>query len=426
HTLSLLLIPSLAMAQGLALDDAVKEALGGSPKVERAASKAEEAAWGKTEALSGFLPSITLDANHIFEKKYMLLDINLGGNPASIAQVVPTTLFTLSAQIPLFDGLRNVNRFRAARAMENAARDESDWMRFQTEQEVGVLFYRALGSQALRDVAQQNAQTLEDHLKDVKAFQKAGIATNYEVLRVEVQASEARSELLNSTDNVEIARARLSEAIGRASDDRVLEGALPEPKEDWISKLDLNDNSGRKDLAAVESAAESARLQDTVAGRFWVPRIGAFGQYQYYNNRTDSFADWDVYRNAYLVGINLSWNLFDGMGSIARAKQAAERRVQGEKTLELATLHSKQELDLWRRKFLYQCAVFRSRQSDVSKTDESVRLAKSGRKAGTRTNTDLLDAEAEAFRSKAGLVNAQIGALEALSNLQLALGRKIQ
>ena len=59
----------------------------------------------------------------------------------------------------------------------------------------------------------------------------------------------------------------------------------------------------------------------------------------------------------------------------------------------------------------------------MTKSEESFRLAKVGQKEGTRTTTDLLDAEAELFRAKANAINAQIGSIEALLNLELATGQ---
>jgi outer membrane protein TolC len=59
----------------------------------------------------------------------------------------------------------------------------------------------------------------------------------------------------------------------------------------------------------------------------------------------------------------------------------------------------------------------------VDKAQESVRLATLGQKAGTRTTTEVLDAELDSFRSSAGVVSAQMDAAEALINLELALGK---
>jgi ATP-binding cassette subfamily F protein 3 len=57
--------------------------------------------------------------------------------------------------------------------------------------------------------------------------------------------------------------------------------------------------------------------------------------------------------------------------------------------------------------------------------EESVRLAKLAFKAGNGTNTEVLDAELDLFRSRAGIVRAQMDAAEALLNLESALGRRL-
>ena len=74
---------------------------------------------------------------------------------------------------------------------------------------------------------------------------------------------------------------------------------------------------------------------------------------------------------------------------------------------------------------LYFCDVYRSRLGDIEKARESVRLARVGRKVGARTNTELLDAESDLYRAQAGVVNSQLGAIEALLNLELATGRTL-
>jgi outer membrane protein TolC len=361
--------------------------------------------------------------------------VQLPGSPAplTIPQIIPTTALSLNGSLPLFDGFSSTNRLRAARSGDEAAVAEYDWARFQLEREVKGLFYKAVGARALKEVAEQNVAMLEDHLRDVKSFKEAGLSTNFDVLRVEVQVSHAKSELLDATDNIELAKNRLAEALGETNESRELQGELPKPDESWAAPKatapQVTDGtpeaSGRKDLQALRSRTEALTQLDAAADRFWVPRISLVGQYMSYNNRNDQLADWDAYRGSYQVGLSATWPLFDGLTSYAKSRQAAEQRYQGEKSLAQAQLHAHQDFELWKRKFRYQCAVYRSREADVGKAAESVRLAKAGRKAGSRTNADLLDAEAELYRARAGLVNAQVGAVEALLNLELATGQQL-
>jgi outer membrane protein TolC len=419
-----LLMAASAQAQTVTLSQAL-EKIGVAPKVERAKSAAEEASWKKVESYSGFLPKLDFTASYLLDKKYMLVDINLGSGPASIQQVIPTTNFALGGSWLLFDGFANVDRYMAASEGAEAGKKDYNWAKFQQEREVILLFYRALAAQSLKQVAEQNVKTLEDHLNDARLLKKSGMSTNYDVLQVEVRSSEARSEILNANDNVNVAVLRLGETLGQDYSQVQLSGKLPEFATASISSLKDKDISERQDIAALRHRVNSLEQSTDATGKHWVPKVALVGNYQKYNNINSRFDDKDALRDAYSVGVQLSWNLFDGMASTARDHQVIEQRYQTEKALQMAQDKANNDLELWKRKFNYYISVYEARKSDVQKATESMRLAKEGRRAGVRTNTDLLDAELELFRASAGVVNAQIGAVEALVNLELASGQKL-
>ncbi len=411
----------------LTLQQAIADGLGGSPRIQSAKSQAEEARWKKIENLSLFLPSISASGTDITSQNYMLTDFALTpGQPAiSIPNIVPSWDFSVTAQWSIFDGFSSMNTYQSSGSMQLAAENSFDWTRFRVEKEITLQFYRTLGSRILKDVAEQNLSTLEDHLKEVRLFKKAGVSTNYDVLRVEVQVSEARSEVMNASDNVDIAKNKLAEILGEDAETRSVIGELPVPSADKVQNSSLGALELRKDLTSLRYQTEGLQHAEDAASRFWVPRVNLFGQYFYYNNRNTNFPDTQAFRDAYQVGVSLTWNLFDGMGSIARSKESIERRFQSEKALRMGRLSAVNDFEMWKRKFLYSCSVYKSRVSDVEKSEESVRLARAGRKVGSRTNTDLLDAESDLFRAKAGLVNAQISAVESLINLELTTGQHL-
>ncbi len=426
YTLSLLLVclfSSLAGAAEMPLREAFSTAKAQSPEVQRAASQLEEAQWRKVEAYSSYLPRISASGNYLLDKKYIFTDIDFNGNPVSIPGIVPTTVFQMNGVLGLWDGFASTNRLRASRALAEAAGQELNWTQFKIERTVALEYYRALSSRTLQKVAENNLKTLQDHLRDVRAFRKSGLSTNYDVLRVEVQVSEAESELLNARDNVEVAATHLGEVLGQESAVEPI-GDMPKLKTEIADKVPL-EPSHRGDLEALARKSEGYGYLENASASHWVPRLSAFGVYQYYNNRSDDFDDWQKFRNAYQVGLTLSWDLFDGFASTAKKHEAIEQHVQSEKSLRIAQLKARGDITRWLRKFKYFCSVFKSRQEDVSKTQESVRLAREGRKVGARTNTDLLDAEAELYRAEAGAVVAQLGAIEALINLELSTGQML-
>src|ERR1700692_2344471 len=201
---------SAQQGSSLTLEAAVNEGSQNSPKLQQAEAAAKEASWKQTEALSGFLPSLNLQASHFFNEKYVYTDLVFGGGPVSIPGIFPTSSATLNLDLPLFEGFANMNRYEAAQLGNSAATRQRDWTRFQVEEEISLKYYQALAAQKNLEVAQQNLRTISDHLKQVEALKKSGIATRYDVLRVEVQTNEAQSELLLAEDNVAMARQKLA------------------------------------------------------------------------------------------------------------------------------------------------------------------------------------------------------------------------
>ncbi|MEQ1665054.1 MAG: TolC family protein [Bdellovibrionales bacterium] len=395
-----------------------------SPVVQKSESAHRESLWRVRESLTTFLPTVNASVNYLTQYRYVLTDINLG-TPQSVPQVLPTSQLAITAQLPLFDGGASINKYRANRSLEISAENDFLWTQFKVSREILLQYFKVIAASTLKQVAEQNVKALSDHLRDVKLFKKAGVVTNFDVLKVEVQVSEAHSELLTRSDDIVLQRNRLSELLGLENDERAVNEKLPVLKEEMLQGRNFDQPTLRKDLFSLVSKTEALKFSSQSAGRYWVPRLNLFGQYLYYNNRSDHFSDQEDYRDAYQVGLQLTWNIFDGMSSIARSHEAVEQYYQAEKSLRLTQIKSKQEIDLWKRKFIYNCSIHQARVSDVEKSEESVRLASQGRKAGTRTNTDLLDAESELYRARAGLVNAQIGSIEALINLELATGSEI-
>ena len=118
----------------------------------------------------------------------------------------------------------------------------------------------------------------------------------------------------------------------------------------------------------------------------------------------------------------MSWNLFDGGASLASQRQAAlankiadERVARFDQNMPVAVEEAK-------RRFSYDVINYNAKLSSIRKAEEAVRLAKGGVKAGTRTNTEVLDAVMDLNRAKASAVKSQIDAVEALGQLELSLG----
>ena len=413
----------------LHLEDAVAEARQKNPLLMKAEAAKSGASWKKLEALSGHLPKISASATHFFDLQYQLLDVNFGGGPVTFPAVYPKTLLGLDVSWNLFDGGQTYHSYKGALKGQEAADFEYTRAELQLETEIESRFYQVIAARQLQIVADQNLKTLEDHLEKSKARLKQGQTTKFDLLRVQVQLEEAVPEKASADDNTAIARIALSQVMGAGpgagtgEDPRIVVGDLPVPDEATLSKVKTINPEDRADYQALIKLSEAAEDAHSASMGTWFPRVTLIGQEQLYNSQDFSFSS--PFRNAYSVGVAASWNIFDGGASIARQKESYFAQVQAENLVRAAALRAPVDFELWRRKYLYNTSLYRARKRSLESAEESVRLAQLGYGAGTRTNTDILDAELDLFRARAGVVRAQLDAAEALINLELAIGKKI-
>jgi len=411
-------------ATALDLSQALLEGRQKSPQLSRTEAAAAEAQARVGEAFAGYLPRLSLSASHLLSYKYQFLNVAFGGGATvEFPLIVPSTLVSLDLGINVFDGFMTTHSMIAGMRMRDAAQKEADRARIQVENEIRLKFYQALSAQRLADVTDQNVKTLQDHLARSSALVRGGSGTRIDVLRVEVQLSEAIPEQQQAHDNVLLARLYLAQAMGLDKDDRPLEGDLPVPSTKRIPtdlKLDLSD---RSDIQALQNRAEAAAQAESAATSIWLPKIGFNAQTQYYNNRDRTF-DTSQFRNAYTVAVNLSWNLFD-WGLISRYRESSHQYTQVESAARAALLRAPVEFELWKRRYVSNSELYAARKRAIESAEESVRLARLGYEAGTRTGSEVLDTELDLFRARAGAVRAQVDAAEALLNLELALGHTL-
>ena len=446
---------SLALAQDaavptstLTLDQAQKEALENSPVYRGAQDAEREAGWEQLEAVSkGFLPQVTVQGQHFFNNElfgntsfdYTNLSVQFQGAPQAInfPGIYPNTTLTLSASYDLFDGFSNIHKLDAANNRHEARKILSDYALLQLQEDIRLKFYTALGAKILSDMADQNVKTLQDHLKIVQDQLDNGQATKYDVLRVDVQLSEAKSDQISAHDNVVLAREALTQSMGLKDDERPLPGDLPTLDSGAIlqdvSGADYKDNPELKaqelqTLAASDQSAASA-------ASLWVPKVSLFGQYQWYNSPQylyDSAAAANyfsygngTFANDYFVGVNATWSILDGGESVAKANEADEQAKQAKDDYASAELQTPYNFDQWKRRLVSSLTLYKAKLKDVDEARESARLATVGFKAGTRTTTDVLDAELEEYRASAGVVQTQLNALDAIINLELVTGKRL-
>lgn len=364
---------------------------------------------------------------HFFDAKYANIGVLFGGAAAQFPSAFPQTEFNIEASLLLFDGWGAINRYKAASLEREASQHELNYAEFRLEELVKMKFHQVLAAEEFVKVADQNIQTLEQHLKLAQASLRAGFSTHIDVLRIESQLEEAKAEKLLSSDNVLVAKQELNEVLGVEDSPYQLEGQLPIPNV-HVVPIGLKFSVERREDIQAESQKEAAQDRVRVASSsFWSPKILLFGSEQFYKfgNFDPAILPNSAFQNAYAIGVRFSWSLFDGGASIARKAQAENNLKTEHEKVRKTLFISSNQFGVWKRKYIYNTALFYARKSSVEKSTESVRLATAAVRAGTKNHAEVLDAELELFRARAGVIHAQLDAAEALSHLELALGYRL-
>lgn len=407
-------------------DEAENAALENSHDLRILKLQSQAASYGETKAMAGFLPTLELSARHLLTEQFEVLEVPFGGAVFAMPAIQPYTAAGVNARWNLFNGFQSTNALRAARSESAAARSSYDRALDEKRVQIRSLYSRALASQILVQVATQNIESLQSHLNDVGARIRSGISTRYDSLRAEVQLEEARTDKLSAENAVVSSRARLFEAMGIADDGKPLEGELTKD----FTKVKLADIQARlqerNDRAALIAQRERAdSLSKAAMGRA-LPAVSLYGNYEWYNNVNHSITEDDQrFRTAYGLGISLTWNLFEGGADYADHQRAILARQIADENVAKFDQSSQVQATEVQNKFNFDLINYNAKLSNVRKAEEAVRLAKGGLRAGTRTNTELLDAVVEMNRARAAAVKSQVEAIEDMGQLELTLGIRL-
>ena len=120
----------------------------------------------------------------------------------------------------------------------------------------------------------------------------------------------------------------------------------------------------------------------------FLPRLNAFGSYDLYDDKLFG-AD----SNGYLVGVSLSWDIFQGSKRIGKTQKS--RADYTKATLELEDYKSESQLELNKAKRMYQDAKNNLNLTKLAlqQSEEAPRIRTNRFKEGLEKTTELLMAE---------------------------------
>ncbi len=432
--LFLLLLAAVAVysyaAESLTLQQAIETALRNNPGLKAADAQIAAADAGVLKSASGFLPKVTLSETWSrSDNPLMALGAKLNQelvspgdfSPAVMNNPEPLSNYNtrLSVMQPVFNGGREyIGRTQAALARDASVQDR-ERTRQETIYTVVKAYYGLLLAREYHKVALQSQETSQANVTLAEARFKAGAVLQSDFLRARVQLAEVREMLTRSENGIKLAEANLAFSLGAPQGTEYeLEGALEVQPTPIDVNAAVDEATGKRpDLISMDLNRQNAEKSVSQARTEYLPNLNLMGQMDW---NSDQFAGSSA--KSWAVMAVLQWNLFDGLVTRAKVKEALATSSRM-RSLEEQT---RSAIQLQVRRAFYDLSSSTDRiaatSSSVQEAEEGLRIVQKRYETGMTTFVDVLGAESSLIRARTNALQALYDNNISLAELKLAKG----
>jgi outer membrane protein TolC len=308
---------------------------------------------------------------------------NLLNNPDRVQNFA--TIIEVQQPLINVDGIFQRKAARASmEAMSLKRQRTQEYLSFEVEKAYMQLQLAYKGVAVLekaREAANANLNLAQNSFKQ-------GYLQRADVLNVQVRVTEVENQLQMAQSNVKNASNYLSFLM----DDETY--VVYQPSDSLqVKTIAVKENSfseNRSDIKAMQlatTAYEAANKADRMA---FLPRLNAFGSYELYDENM-----FQAGSNGYVVGAQLSWDLFKGSQRIGKAQKSQASYEKSQLEYNQYVSQSKLEINKALRMLTDAQNKLKLATMALSQSEESLRIRTNRFKEGLEKTSDLLGAETQ-------------------------------
>jgi outer membrane protein len=403
-----------------AIEQAVAVAQEHNPDILIARKRVQGARGSFIEARSGFYPSLT--SSGLYDKRQTQSETNLRQEDYDA---------TIRLEQNLYTGGQVTSQRAIAQLNIDKANYELREIVSRVTMEVRIAFNELLLNRAKVRVREDSVHVLEEERTNQQEQLSAGIVGKLNVQRAEVALANERPELFNAQTQLKNSYLRLAELLG--TDLRRGAQAPPFEVAGELQYLpnhpDLNDCLARADVnrPVIKARQKDIEIEDQqyVLDRSAMrPHVRAFSGYEIYSERDPDVGPEFNYGG--VVGINATWNIFDGFATKGRIQATRARREAAVEGLSAARRSVASEVRSAFFDIQQAQRVLETETQNVQTADEALEMAKGNFAAGLGTQLDILQAAADVTRTRTTRLSAIYLHNVALARLAHACGTRAE
>jgi outer membrane protein TolC len=364
----------------------VKAAAG--PEVKAAKASAEESrdkevsAWRQT-----YIPKLVagFGYTHLLTDQALQLP-PLGGNAIPPIKLGPDFLSgSLTLQQALFDPQNMLYNVPASGRVAIAASLKSSRQVKETQAKAVDYYLRALELRARRRALEIYTANLKSRLREIRRIYELGGLGEGDLLKIKLGIDDATQGIRDLQEGEDHLSDLIASVVGES--DPVVPSDLPQELPRSSTCPEKSDLADREDIRAIDKEMEALSLSKDGQKAEYLPKVYGLLQHGYTNAELVAKSQYD------LVGVQLSWSVFDGGIGLANARVASAQRqaLEHKRTLALSSYRanlseSKAALEIKRREY-------EERRQSISeaRTVADMEFKRLGN--GKTTINNLIDAE---------------------------------
>lgn len=386
----------------LDLDDAVQRALTTNPAVKIAISQKKGSKAELNAARSG--RGISISAEHRSGRNGYA-DNQLFSDGSFNKGIGNSHSNSITASIPIYTGGQLSGTIDQAKANYKSYALGETKAYIEMKKTATDGYFSLLQAGNMENLYQDSVNQLEEHLKNVQAQYDVGVVAKVDVLRSEVSLANAQQQLIQATNNYDVAEASLNKIIGTSLDTTLkLKDSLQyTPYENDMQYCLDYASMNRVDLEQSRLAVDAAKGAVKVAKSGFLPKVNASAGEAWGGSGSNWPGD---DKENWTVGISASMNIFDSGVTLSKVHAAEEKLLQAEETYR-DTVNSV-ELEVRSNYLGLREAEKRisTTQVAVAKAEEDFHIAQVRYMAGVGTNLDVIDAQVALTEARTNFVNA--------------------
>jgi len=312
-------------------------------------------------------------------------------NPALLND--PETTQNFATKIEIQQPLINLDGLygrQAAKAKMDAFQLQTERTKEYLELEVSKAYMQLqLAYKAVKVLEKANT-TAQGNLKLVENYFKNGMLQKTDLLNVQVRVNEIMNQLQYAKSNVQNASDYLAFLLNEDMAGKTYKPAEALDNTIAIESINTTLSDSRKDIQAMQKSAEAYQKMFQSSKFGFLPRLNAFGSYELYDQHV-----FQTSAKGYLVGAQLSWNVFDGYKNIGKAQKAKADFEKATVETEQYKKQSQLELNKTNRQLLDAENKVNLSKLAFEQSQEAFRIRQNRFTQGLEKTTDLLLSETQ-------------------------------